>query len=580
MQLLTSPRRITLLAVLASVLGVLAGLAAWVLVRLIAVLTNVLLFGTFGWDLPSMSDLDPSPRIVIVAVAGGLVVALLARWSPVIKGHGIPEAMESVLERQSRVAPRTAIAKPVSAAIAIGTGGPFGAEGPIIVTGGSIGSLLGQLVRVSPSERKILLACGAAGGMAATFGAPLASIVLAIELLLFEFSTRAFVPLAVSVAVAGGIHAAFFGSGPLFAVPDHAFAGLSELPLFVPLGLACGLLAVVISRGLFLVEAGFRRLPVGEFWHPAIGAVGFSLVGLAVPEVLGVGYDTIEAVLAGGLAAGTLAVLGGAKMLAWWLALGSGTSGGTLAPVLLISASFGALFGQGVVTLFPDAAVGAGAFALVAMAATFGAATRATLTSIVFVFELTQDYNAILPLILASVLADLVGLWLLPNSLMTEKLARRGLRVPSDLRTDLVTTTQVSDVMTSPVNTLPPDASIGAVMATVERTGHGAYPLVDGGGALVGIISRGDLLESEAASDTPVIELARRDVVVVRPGETVAVASRRMIAEGVDHLPVVAGGRLVGMCTRTDLVRAQSRAVAAERREDGWLPGLARRQVR
>jgi CBS domain-containing protein len=267
-------------------------------------------------------------------------------------------------------------------------------------------------------------------------------------------------------------------------------------------------------------------------------------------------------------------------MLAWWLALGSGTSGGTLAPVLLISASFGALFGQGVVTLFPDAAVGAGAFALVAMAATFGAATRATLTSIVFVFELTQDYNAILPLILASVLADLVGLWLLPNSLMTEKLARRGLRVPSDLRTDLVTTTQVSDVMTSPVNTLPPDASIGAVMATVERTGHGAYPLVDGGGALVGIISRGDLLESEAASDTPVIELARRDVVVVRPGETVAVASRRMIAEGVDHLPVVAGGRLVGMCTRTDLVRAQSRAVAAERREDGWLPGLARRQVR
>jgi H+/Cl- antiporter ClcA/predicted transcriptional regulator len=580
MQLLTSPRRITLLAVLASVLGVLAGLAAWVLVRLIAVLTNVLLFGTFGWDLPSMSDLDPSPRIVIVAVAGGLVVALLARWSPVIKGHGIPEAMESVLERQSRVAPRTAIAKPVSAAIAIGTGGPFGAEGPIIVTGGSIGSLLGQLVRVSPSERKILLACGAAGGMAATFGAPLASIVLAIELLLFEFSTRAFVPLAVSVAVAGGIHAAFFGSGPLFAVPDHAFAGLSELPLFVPLGLACGLLAVVISRGLFLVEAGFRRLPVGEFWHPAIGAVGFSLVGLAVPEVLGVGYDTIEAVLAGGLAAGTLAVLGGAKMLAWWLALGSGTSGGTLAPVLLISASFGALFGQGVVTLFPDAAVGAGAFALVAMAATFGAATRATLTSIVFVFELTQDYNAILPLILASVLADLVGLWLLPNSLMTEKLARRGLRVPSDLRTDLVTTTQVSDVMTSPVNTLPPDASIGAVMATVERTGHGAYPLVDGGGALVGIISRGDLLESEAASDTSVIELARRDVVVVRPGETVAVASRRMIAEGVDHLPVVAGGRLVGMCTRTDLVRAQSRAVAAERREDGWLPGLARRQVR
>jgi chloride channel protein, CIC family len=578
MQLVTSPKRIFLLSALAALLGTLAGLAALVLVRLIAVLTNVLLFGTFGWDLPSMSDLEPSPRIVIVAVAGALVVALIARWSPIIKGHGIPEAMESVLSKQSRVAPLTAIAKPLSSAIAIGTGGPFGAEGPIIVTGGSIGSLVGQIVKVSPSERKILLACGAAGGMAATFGAPLASIVLAVELLLFEFSTRAFIPLAVSAAVAGGFHAAFFGSGPLFDVPDHAFAGLSELPLFVPLGLACGLLAVVVSKGLFLVEAGFRRIPVGEFWHPAIGAVGFALVALAVPEVLGVGYDSIELVLAGGLAAGSLAVLGGAKMLAWWLALGSGTSGGTLAPVLLISASFGALFGEAITTVFPDVTVGPGAFALVAMAATFGAATRATLTAIVFVFELTQDYNAILPLILASVLADLIGLWLLPNTLMTEKLARRGLRVPTDMRTDVVTTTPVSTVMSRQVVTLPSDATVGDALASVVQSMHSAFPLVDEQEELAGIISRGDLLEAEAATDAPVMDLARVDVVTVGPDETVAAAGHRMIAEGVDHLPVVDGGRLVGMCTRTDLVRGQGLALRSERRQAGWRPGAATRR--
>ncbi len=443
------------------------------LVSLIGLLTNLSFFGRVAFDLPSMSELEPSPRIIVVAVLGALIVAVLARWSPIIKGHGIPEAMESVLHKQSRVAPRTAIAKPLSAAVAIGTGGPFGAEGPIIVTGGSLGSLIGQFLDVSPSERKILLACGAAGGMAATFGAPVASIVLATELLLFEFSTRAFIPTAISAAVAGGVHSALFGEGPLFTVPDHGFAGFGELPLFIPLGVLCGLLAVVISKGLFAVEAGFRRLPVPEFWHPVIGALGFGIVGFFVPEVLGVGYDQIDAVLAGGMAVGSLAVLAGAKMVAWWLALGSGTSGGTLAPVLLISGAFGALVGQLTLELFPGSGLSAGAFALVAMAATFGAATRATLTSIVFVFELTRDFDAILPLILASVLADLVGVWLLPNTLMTEKLHRRGYRVQTDLQVDVMGTTQIADVMSHPVITIPAGASPVEGLAIVGESGHG-----------------------------------------------------------------------------------------------------------
>lgn len=568
----TTPRRITYLSLLGLVLGVLAGGAAWVLIKLIALLTNVALFGQVGYTLPSMSDLEPSPRVVIVAVTGAVAVALLARWSPIIKGHGIPEAMESVLHRQSRVAPRTAIAKPLSSAIAIGTGGPFGAEGPIIVTGGSLGSLLGQLLQVSPSERKILLACGAAGGMAATFGAPVASIVLATELLLFEFSTRAFIPTAVSAAVAGGIHSALFGDGPLFTVPDHGFAGLADLPLFVPLGVLCGLLAVLISKGLFFVEAGFRRLPVSEFWHPVIGAVGFGLVGMMVPEVLGVGYDQIDAVLAGTMTLGALAILGGAKLIAWWLALGSGTSGGTLAPVLLISGAFGAVVGELTLAVFPGSGLSAGAFAVVAMAATFGAATRATLTSIVFVFELTRDFDAILPLILASVLADLVGAWLLPNTLMTEKLHRRGYRVQTDLQAEVMANTPVEEVMSTNVVTIAGDASPADAAGVIEATGHTVFPMIDPDRQLTGIIARSDLMKEDALVETTIADLARRDVVTVTRETTVGDASRLMIAEGVDHLPVVDGaGLLVGMCTRTDILKAAGPLLAAESQEAGWL---------
>ena len=572
------PRRISFLALLAALLGLLAGGAAWLLVNLIGLITNLTLFGRVATELPAMATLEPSPRIVIVAVAGALVVALLAKWSPIIKGHGIPEAMESVLSKQSRVAPRTALAKPLSAAVAIGTGGPFGAEGPIIVTGGSLGSLLGQVLDVSPSERKILLACGAAGGMAATFGAPIASIVLAIELLLFEFSTRAFIPLAVSASVAGGVHNAVFGDGPLFSVPDFAFAALSDLPLFLPLGLLAGLAAVVITRGLFAVEAGFRRLPVSEFWHPALGAVGFACVALFVPEVLGVGYDVIDKILADEYTMGGLAILAAAKLVAWWLALGSGTSGGTLAPVLLISGAFGAVIGHVTVGLFPGAGILPGEFALVAMAATFGAATRATLTSIVFVFELTRAYEVILPLILAAVLADLVAAWLLPHTLMTEKLARRGMVVSTDLGVDVLGTWKVGDVMTSSVVTLPIEASTQDAIDLIATSGHGAFPLV-ADGRLVGIVSRSDLFGQDRPRPEKLADVVRSDVITARPEESLRTALERMMEEGVEHLPVLDGdGALVGICTRTDILISQHRRVFDDRRQQGWRPPMARRR--
>ncbi len=561
-----------LLAALAGVVGLAAGGAAYVLIHLIALITNLAFFHRVAWKLPSFTHLHRSPLVVVVAVAGGLIVGLMAKWAPIIQGHGIPEAMEAVLTKQSRISPRTAMAKPVSAAIAIGTGGPFGAEGPIIVTGGAIGSLLGQIVAVSPRERKILLASGAAAGMAATFGAPLASVVLAIELLLFEFSTRALVPLVVAASVAAGMHAAFFGSGPLFAVPQHSFAGLSQLPFYVPLGVVCGGLAVIINKGLFLAEDGFRRLPVGQFWWPAIGAFGFASVGLVVPRVLGVGYDQISQVLTVRLTLGTLAVLALAKLLAWWIALASGTSGGTLAPILLISGSFGALLGR-LVEHVPGVHLSPGGFALVAMAATFAAATRATFASIVFLFELTRDYNAILPLMLATVLATLVASAITRDSIMTEKLTRRGLRVPSDYFADILSATSVAAVMTRDVDTVHVGASVGEVAQRFHGTGHGAFPVVDDNGRCVGIIARGDLLREGQWTDcSPVADVAARDVVSITSTQTVNDALETMLEEQIEHLPVIDGGRLVGICTRTDVMRARRTQRSHEQREAGWRP--------
>jgi H+/Cl- antiporter ClcA len=567
------PKQLLRLAALAAVVGVLAGAAAWALVHLIAFITNAALFHRYGWDLPNFSDLDVSPLVVLTAMAGAGLVTLLAKWSPVIRGHGLPETMEAILTRQSRIAPRTAIAKPLSAALAIGTGGPFGAEGPIIVTGGALGSLIGQFVRVSPSQRKILLASGAAAGMAATFGSPLAAVVLAIELLLFEFSARAFIPLVVASSVAGGVHAQLFGTGPLFKVPAHDFSGLGQLPLFAILGLGCGLLATLIAKGLFAVEALYRRLPVSETWHPVIGAAAFASIGLLVPRALGVGYDVIDDALAGRLALGTLAALALGKLVIWWIALASGTSGGTLAPILIISSTSGALLGQLVADAFPGLGLSASSVALVAMAATFGAAARAPFAAIVFLFELTRDYDAILPLMGATVLADLVARALLDDSIMTEKLTRRGLNVPSAFHVDAMRTTQVREVMTVDVETIAEGSSEEAVAERFAAGGHAAYPVVDRHGVLSGIITRRDFVNG-VANDLPLSDITEREVITVSATDTVADALQRMIEEQVDHLPVVEGERLVGMCTRTDVLHTRRRVIEHEQAQQGWLKRL------
>jgi CBS domain-containing protein len=331
---------------------------------------------------------------------------------------------------------------------------------------------------------------------------------------------------------------------------------------------------------MFLLEEGFRRLPRLELWHPVIGAVAFGLIGLAAPRALGVGYDEISAVLAGKLAVVTVATLVVAKLAAWWISLASGTSGGTLAPLLLISGGFGSLAGSLVDLVWPAAHVTPGAFALVAMAAAFGASIRATFTAIVFLFELTRDYQIIVPLMLASVLAEFVASVLMRESLMTEKLTRRGLRVQGDYEADVLSGTLVADVMTREVTTLREDATVADARAVLDHEGHDACPVVDAGGVCRAVVTRRDLLSPRIGDEEPAVAHASRDVVSVSPDDTVLDALHLILEEEVTHLPVVDDGKLVGICTRTDILQARLRQFEREHLQPGWtLPlGLLRRR--
>ena len=428
--------RMLLLAALGVLLGGVGGVAAFVVVRLVGLIGNLALLHRVAFTLPDLAHYHPGPEVIPVAVGGALVVALLGLWSPAIKGHGIPESLEAIVLRESRIKPRTALAKPLSAAVAMGTGGPFGAEGPIIVTGGSIGSLLGQVLPVSAAERRILLATGAAAGMAGVFDTPLAAVLVAFELLLFERSLRALLPLVLATALAAELHTVLLGAHPLFAVSIPLSYSLPELPLFCVVGVASGVLAIGLNRGLFAFEAGFRRLPVAEFFHPLIGAVGFATIGLVVPGSLSVGYWAISDAVNGKFVLGAAATLMVAKLFSWWIALASGTSGGTLAPIFLIGASTGEILGIGFAHLFPSMHASPGTFALIAMGASFGAAARAPLTGAIFAIEVTGAVHLLVPMLLAVGLAEAVAELGLTERLMTDKLVRRGFRVEFDTEVD------------------------------------------------------------------------------------------------------------------------------------------------
>jgi len=572
------------LSILAAIIGIVAGFTAYLLVSLIGLISNLVFFQRIAFDIPDLQGHTLGPLVVVVPVVGGLIIGLMARYgTPKIRGHGIPEAMEAVLVNRSRISPNVALFKPLSAAIAIGTGGPFGAEGPIIQTGGALGSLVGQFFHVTAAERKVLLSCGAAAGMAATFSTPIAAVILAIELLLFEFKARSFIPLVIASTLATTVHFGLMGRGPMFEVGPLDFGIPAGLPYYVILGLLCGVFATGFSNALYRVEDLFERLPLDPMWWPALGGLALGIIGFFVPRVLGVGYGNITSILNNQFSVTVLLTIVVFKSLALFLTLGSGTSGGLLAPTFMVGAALGALFALAVNAVVPGANLSPGACALVGMAAVFGAASRATFTFIIFAFELTRDYNAILPLMLVCVIADLIALRFMRNSIMTEKLARRGLRIQQEYEADIMQQVTVAEVMDNNPPRLPASMPLHELADRIARGDplvtrrHGA-PIVDGDGRLVGIITQGDViraLEREDSATLTILEAGTPDPLVTYPDELMHDAIGKLLHNDIGRLPVVRREQpdeLIGYLGRAGILEARLKRLKEEsEREPGWL---------
>ena len=567
-------RRIVFISALAIVVAFGAGFVAVILMRLIGLITNLSFYGRFSTAFSSPADNHLGLWVVLVPVVGGVIVGIMARYgSAAIRGHGIPEAMEQVLYNESRVPPRVTILKPVSAAFAIGTGGPFGAEGPIIATGGALGSLVGQLLRTTADERKVLLAAGAAAGMAATFGSPVSAVLLAIELLLFEYRARSLVPVALAASTATAVRIAFMGSGPIFPMPNIAQPGGAALATYIVLGAIVGLASVYVTRAVYAIEDGFDKLPIHWMWWPALGGLAVGVIGYFFPHTMGVGYDNIESIVAGNFVGVALLGLVIAKFVSWAIALGSGTSGGTLAPLFTIGGGLGSLLGAAVIAIAPALGVDVRVAALVGMAAIFAGASRAMLASVVFAFETTRQPLGLLPLLGGCSAAYLVSLLMMRSTIMTEKLARRGTDVESDYAVDYLSQILVKDVASPDVVALDADNAIEEVrdwMASrEEETRHQGFPVVDKEGNLLGVVGRGDLLDLELPIDATVRDVIKRPPVVIFADNTVRQAADHMVRQGVGRLPVVTRSdpnHVVGIVTRSDLLAAHATRLDSENR--------------
>ncbi|KVT63136.1 chloride channel protein [Burkholderia ubonensis] len=567
--------RLPRIALLAAVIGVLSTLAACVLLSLIHLFTNLFFFQRFSFADHSPAGNALGAWVIAVPVIGGLIVGMMARFgSEKIRGHGIPEAIEAILFGKSRMSPKVAVLKPLSSGVVIGSGGPFGAEGPIIMTGGALGSLIAQCVKVTAAERKTLLVAGAAAGMTAVFGTPVAAVLLAVELLLFEWRPRSFLPVALACAVAGFARAVFFGVEPLFPLTTAAPSPVALLSCVVA-GLLAGMLACGLSAALYRVEDAFAKLPVHWMWWPALGAIVIGVGGWLQPRALGVGYDVIGDLLHQHIALQIALALLVVKAVMWVIALGSGTSGGVLAPLLMLGAGLGAVLAPvlpgGDPALWP----------LVCMAATLGATLGAPLTAIVFAFGLTHDTNALLPLLAATLVAHGFATVVMKRSIMTEKIARRGYHIYREYGVDPLERHDVAEVMTRADAIVAIDAAttLAEVDATFfgARQTHRAYPVVQDG-RLLGVVDRA-LLDAQRASrapGTPIADvLADRAPVVALAHETCRLVATRLAVHGLERLPVVDDAqslRMTGLVSRSDLIKPALQHFDDEHKRERFRP--------
>ncbi|HET6612503.1 MAG TPA: chloride channel protein, partial [Kofleriaceae bacterium] len=538
------------------------------LLAIIKLVTNIAFYGTVSTDFVSPAGNHLGLWVIGIPVIGGIIVGIMARYgSQAIRGHGIPEAMEQVLFNQSRIPPRLTFLKPLSAAFAIGTGGPFGAEGPIIATGGALGSLVGQVVKTTAVERKTLLAAGAAAGMAATFGCPVAAVLLAIELLLFEYRARSVIPVALASATATAVRMAFVGSAPMFPMVDLVSPSGLAMAGYIVLGAFLGIASVGVTKGVYWVEDTFEKLPIHWMWWPAIGAVFVGVVGYFAPRTLGVGYDIIEQLVQGELGWKVIAVLAVMKLISWTFSLGSGTSGGTLAPLFIIGGGFGATLGYFGTVAFPGMGLDIRLAALVGMAAMFAGASRALLASVVFAFEVTMQPIGLLPLLAGCSASFMVSALFMRNSIMTEKIARRGIKVASEYSVDYLDQVLVGAVASRPPVTLDASQDVGSARMFFRGLEHyhQGFPVVDKNGKLIGLVMRREIMDPTLSDvDLRVSDLIWRPPVVAYEENTLREAADLMVSERVGRLPVVARAnprKVVGIITRSDLLDAHLKRI-------------------
>jgi H+/Cl- antiporter ClcA/predicted transcriptional regulator len=562
----TADRRLLMLAAMALVVGTGGALAAWCLIKLIALTTNVVWFGRFDVATRSLADAVRSPWMVAAPALGGLIIGLMARFgSEKIRGHGIPEAIEVIMIGGSRMSLKVAILKPISSAISIGTGGPFGAEGPIIMTGGALGSLFAQFFHLSAAERKTLLVAGAAAGMTAIFGTPVAAVLMAVELLLFEWRPRSFIPVAAAALTATCWRPLLFGSGPLFPFAPHLALPWWGLIACVGVGVVAGLQSGLLTKLLYMLEDAFERVPIHWMWLPMIGGVFVGLGGLVEPRALGVGYDVIGDLLSAPMVMRAVVAILLVKGAIWLVSLASGTSGGVLAPLLILGGALGWLVGQ----VLPG---DAGFWALLGMAAMLGGTMRAPLTGAIFAVELTGDMGMLTPVLAASTAAFAVTVLLMKRSILTEKIARRGQHITREYSVDPFKLARVGEVMVREVHSLPASLSVPDAVRALESGDHRIYPVVDDANRPVGLVSRAEALlwnvEGGHQDETLGDLVSDASLPVAHPDDVVSRAVDVMLANDQGRLPVtdLQTGVLVGLLTRKNLL--QVRAAEARQEDD------------
>ncbi|HNP06156.1 MAG TPA: chloride channel protein [Cyclobacteriaceae bacterium] len=560
-------RRILAVSGLAVLIAAGVSIIAKGLVYLIDAITNISFYGSFSFDHTNPADNTLGLFVIAIPAIGGLIVGIMALYgSKAIRGHGIPEAMEQILTNQSKIKPTITYLKPLSSAISIGTGGPFGAEGPIIATGGALGSTVGQLLKISHNERKILLAAGATAGMSAIFGSPIAAIFLAIELLLFEFSPRSIIPVALACITGAAGHHFLFEESVVFPIANVIpQASNSALGFYSGMGIVIGLLSILVTKIVYLIEDGFEKLPIHWAWWPAIGGVAVGIVGYFEPRTLGVGYNNITDLLSGTMSVQILLSLCILKFVSWAISLGSGTSGGTLAPLLTIGGAIGALLGSVIIYFFPASGVNIPLAALVGMSAMFAGASRAFITSIVFALETTGQSNALLPLLATCTASYFVSYFIMENTIMTEKIVRRGVKTPSSYEPDALEGMTVEQVITDHGMIISEDNNIKEVREWLnqEEDFKSNYFIISSNeGEYRGILSSSNLFSNHHSLEISIGTLIKRNKVYIQQHDTLRTAVETMAKENVDVLPVISkGSHIIGILSYHDIIATYKQGI-------------------